>query len=140
MSRLIATVYLPGTGINRAVPTGGDRKIEFRGGAAFVTDERDMPAALAMAGAIVEVEPRWIDFLGAWAAKCSINTPAIAQAKVNGPEADDIAIGPAPSYEVTRLGPPPVETPKEPPARNLGTAWATPRRAARAAAPVAAGG
>ena len=130
--RLIATVYLPGTGLNRAVRTGGDRTISFRGGAAYITDERDMPAALAMAGAKVEIESKWADFLGEWASKCTINQPAVAEVHVAGAEGDTLKVGPAPTYSVVRPTPPVERASTEKP--SAGPPWSPPRRKATAAA------
>ena len=100
MSRLIATVYIPG--VNKSLMTGPGRKLEFRGGAAGVVEQHDMPIVLAMAGAKVEVEPNWIDWLPTWATQCAVNAPATASVRVSGPTGDLIKIGPPPTYTIDR--------------------------------------
>lgn len=134
MSRLIATVFLKGQGVNKVVATGPGRSLQFRGGSASVTDERDMPAALALHGVQIAVEPGWIDFVGQWAARCPTNTPAVAQVIASGEDADRILIGDAPEYLVLRPEPTPVEPFEEPPALGPDPRWiGRPRRRGAAA-------
>lgn len=102
MSRTIATVYLRGTGVNKVVPTGPGRKVEFRGGAGIVAEARDMPAMLGLPGVQVAIEQAWIDWAPEWAKQCAIGAPAVAEVTVAGVNDRGILVGPPPGYEITK--------------------------------------
>lgn len=80
---VLAKVYIEG-GKSIAYPTYPGNFLYFRGGCADVIDDRSMPAALRMEGAIVEVEPNWVDWIPQWVSLCPEQTPVKAEIRVSG--------------------------------------------------------
>lgn len=109
-SNHVATVYLRGRGaLNQVVPTTPGRQVKFFGGVAKVTDVRDMPRMLRMAGAQVEIEPDYASLLPEWQAACPPQNPPVADVLVVGAE-------PVAEEPPKKRGPKPKESGWVPPA------------------------
>lgn len=98
MSRPIASVYLPG-GVSRQMTTRPGHFIRFQGGEAKVYDERDMPAVLRQADAIVSPVMEKLDWLPDWMRACGEHKPPVADIRL--PEGYSV-IGEWPEYRLVR--------------------------------------
>lgn len=88
LSKTIATAYLRARPDlqGRSMRTTPGRAISFSGGAARVTDERDLPFVLALDGVQVELNSEYLDFWGDYKARC----PAIRARVVVADDPDDV--------------------------------------------------
>lgn len=81
--QVLATAFLnDGGNPNRSFTTYPGGRIEFRGNAASVVDERDMVHVLTMPNVVVDVSPERVEWLPEWASKA---WPRSIAAKINVP-------------------------------------------------------